>query len=86
MEWVFIFLSIKEIEACRREGGRIPDIKDSLSIFSNKGAIFVENFLKNSMGRPPGPGLFPDCIELIALISSSAVSALSRVSFWFVEI
>lgn len=83
-------LSSKEMIAWRIETGSDKLTEDSLKTDNNKGDSGSENFLKNSFGKPSGPGDLPLCMSLIAktisvteisFSNSSARSGLTEGTF-----
>ena len=52
--------------ACRDVSGNEPTNKELLYTEFRMGANWFENFLKDSVGYPSGPGDFPHCILLMA--------------------
>lgn len=58
----------KIIEASVNVLGRVPLSFDLANISCKSGISCSENFLKNYTGYPSGPGAFPFCIALMALI------------------
>lgn len=63
----------REIVACSSVGGRHFELKDSIYIYRKSGDKLSLNALKNSTGKPSGPGDFPLCIDLMAILISSKV-------------
>lgn len=61
------FLAMSMIQASENDCGREPCLKELDKIKPSCGESKLENCLKNSVGKPLGPGHLPDCIKDMAM-------------------